>query len=205
VGGNLTLTNALGPVSSGSTTQAVFTMSTNLWITWNWTSEYYLATSANTNGSLLADRTGWYTNATQVTIQANPGGGCSFLQWSGGVVRVEAAGAINVNGTITAAGAAGVANIGGGAGGSIYLRCSRLAGSGVIDGHGGDTANGAEASGGGGGGRIAIYRVVHSFSGTLSTNSVRGGLHTVSPERSGQYGTLVLWQMAAPGSVILMR
>ena len=78
-----TLTNSAGLVDSGSSNAAHFTITTNLGLTWNWTSEYYLACSASVNGSLSADETGWYTNATPVTLTAVPNGGYGFLQWSG--------------------------------------------------------------------------------------------------------------------------
>jgi hypothetical protein len=58
-------------------------MTTNLWLTWNWTTAYYLATSPATNGTLQTDRTGWYTNGTLVTVQAVSSPGYSFSQWSG--------------------------------------------------------------------------------------------------------------------------
>jgi hypothetical protein len=453
------LSNMLGAVTSGVTTQAVFTIDTNQFLTWYWTNEFYLATSANSNGTLQADRTGWYTNGTPVTLQANPDSGFSFLQWSGngvptgqstvnpltvtmdrprsltaqfatltppsvrawtglgdwwsvtnwnpagipgraetvaivsgtatlvdptavtgvivsntgtlrvestgtltvassmvitgasavvvvtnalltcsndltvaaggrlyacggttdnptnpactittlgtllvrsngyvfpfshptnggsaffrvgnltvesggwitassngyagafglgvgggrggggygggggdgvpgselgggtygwsnapvqpgsgsgagyggsrpggGVVWVEADRIVTVDGTIAANGSAADHDKGAGAGGSIYLRCSRFAGTGLCEARGGDTSG---TSGGGGGGRIAVYRAFHAFTGSLSTNSVRGGTNsTYYPARSGQYGTLVLVNLATRGTVFMLK
>ena len=90
----------------------------------------------------------------------------------GGVLRVEASGTVTVNGTITADGqntpSYGAAGWNGfacsyahaGAGGSLYITCRDLVGSGVIsaNGGGGDLYNHSTApSMSGGGGCIAIY------------------------------------------------
>jgi hypothetical protein len=78
-----TLTNMAGFVTSGSPTQAVFVMDTNLFLTWYWTNQYYLTATAGTNGTLLVEKTGWYTNGAVVQVQAVPDGGYAFLQWTG--------------------------------------------------------------------------------------------------------------------------
>jgi hypothetical protein len=77
------LSNLTSVVASGPSNSVSFMMDTNLYLVWRWTTEYYLATSSATNGSLQADRTGWYTNATPVTVTPQPAGGYSFLQWTG--------------------------------------------------------------------------------------------------------------------------
>lgn len=69
----------------------------------------------------------------------------------GGAVRIEAAGAVVVNGTISANGGDG-SSAGSGSGGGIYITCHTLAGTGGII-----RANGGGAYGGGGGGRIAVH------------------------------------------------
>jgi hypothetical protein len=79
------LTNTQGVVSNHSNTDVSFTMTTNLWLTWYWTNSYYLSSAAGANGSLVADKSGWYTNGTQVTLQATPGVNAVFMQWSGDV------------------------------------------------------------------------------------------------------------------------
>jgi hypothetical protein len=79
------LSNSLGVVDSGVSTQAVFTMTTNLYLRWQWTNGWLLDTRALTNGSLLVDRDGWYTNGVSVNIQAVPDGGKYFAQWIGEV------------------------------------------------------------------------------------------------------------------------
>ena len=83
----------------------------------------------------------------------------------GGVVRIEASGVVTVNGSVTAAGGK-TANSGlagaslrdnAGAGGTVNIRCGRLAGSGTISANGGNGDNPESRNGlAGGGGRIAI-------------------------------------------------
>jgi len=78
------VTNAIGTeVASGSGTQAVFQMTEPLSLVWRWTNEFYLTATANVGGSLLMDKTGWYTNGTPVSLTAVPGAAHNFLQWSG--------------------------------------------------------------------------------------------------------------------------
>ncbi len=79
------LTNSAGPISSDVNTEVSFTLNNNMWLTWYWTNSYYLSSVAAPGGTLVADQSGWYTNGTQVTLQANPTGGYTFLQWSGDV------------------------------------------------------------------------------------------------------------------------
>jgi len=81
------LKTALGaPVSSGTTTQAVFQVTTNLVLTWKWTNQYYLSVSAGPNGTATVSKTGWYTNAVVVSgIGAGPDAGYMFNLWSGDV------------------------------------------------------------------------------------------------------------------------
>ena len=72
----------------------------------------------------------------------------------GGVVRIEASGAVNVLGTISANGLGRNRHYsGGGSGGSVYITCKILAGSGTVSANGETT--GAQG-GAGGGGRISI-------------------------------------------------
>ena len=68
----------------------------------------------------------------------------------GGLVWVDAAGDVLMNGTINANGGEAGGNSGAGSGGGVYLRCATFAGAGAI------TANGGSSYVGGGGGRIAV-------------------------------------------------
>ena len=108
----------------------------------------------------------------------------------GGAVKIAAANTLTVNGTITARALAGHD---GGAGGSIWLVCSNLAGNGRVDVRGGD---GTASTGSGGGGRIALAFTNSTFSGIVSA---AGGYNTAFPNdatniKLSQPGTL--W---APG------
>jgi hypothetical protein len=90
------LTNAAGPISNDSNTSVSFPMTEQRWLIWYWTNSYYLSCAATTNGTLAVNQTGWYTNGNQVTVTANPDGGCFFLQWSGDVPDAD-----RTNSTIT--------------------------------------------------------------------------------------------------------
>lgn len=81
----------------------------------------------------------------------------------GGVVRIEANGNITVNGTLTATGS-GSNRGGGGAGGSIFLQCNELSGSGTLNADGGKQAS-PDHHGDGGGGRIALVVTSDRLSG----------------------------------------
>ena len=104
---------------------------------------------------------GGATNGTPDTADAPGSGGGWASNWGsapggagGGVIRIEAAGMVTVNGTLTANGGS-VTDAGGGAGGGIYIACDVFAGTGgVVRANGG--ASGSTHGGGGGGGRIAV-------------------------------------------------
>ncbi|MEM8962621.1 MAG: Ig-like domain-containing protein, partial [Acidobacteriota bacterium] len=77
----------------------------------------------------------------------------------GGVVYLEVGGTLTLDGTINSRGDDGHAAIGGGgAGGSVWIDATTLAGSGTIDAHGGDgVACPSGDDGAGGGGRVALH------------------------------------------------
>jgi len=70
---------------SGTSTQAVFTVNTNVTLTWFWTNQYQLAVSAAPSGSVNSGTlNGFYTNGVSVTnITAAPDPGYDFLSWFG--------------------------------------------------------------------------------------------------------------------------
>jgi hypothetical protein len=122
-------------------------------------------------------------------IQGRPGGA------GGGAIRLTVAGVLQVDGRISAAGAAAPnASGGGGSGGSIYLSAGTLAGSGVIAADGGA---GNSLGGGGGGGRVAILYGTNSFSGLASayggSGYIPGGAGTIYTLASNQsWGQVVV-------------
>ena len=88
---------------------------------------------------------------------SGPTGDVSSAGSGGGAVRIEASGAVTINGSILADGEAGPAGPnGGGSGGSIYITCDTFGGSetGLLSAEGGGAGNGS--AGDGGGGRIAV-------------------------------------------------
>ena len=99
---------------------------------------------------------GYPYGSASMPTQPGSGGGAqknslsSVGGYGGGLVWVEAAGDILMNGTINANGGEAGGNSGAGSGGGVYLRCATFAGAGAI------TANGGSSYVGGGGGRIAV-------------------------------------------------
>jgi autotransporter-associated beta strand protein len=102
-GTNLTAALTNSPVLNGTTTQYVcrgwsgtgsvlasgtstntgsFTLTTNSTLVWLWTTNYWLDTATNGNGSVNVSD-GWKTNGTSVQITATPGADWLFTAWSG--------------------------------------------------------------------------------------------------------------------------
>ena len=90
---------------------------------------------------------------------AGSGGGMAARS-GGGIVRIDASGAVRMDGTVTANGSANVVwKGGGGAGGSVWINCRTIDGTGSVFANGGDR-DGLHVigwhHGGGGGGRISV-------------------------------------------------
>ena len=100
----------------------------------------------------------------------------------GGLIVLEVTGDVSIAGSVVANGAAGtVDNQGGGAGGTVSIRCAVLRGAGSIS---ADGASGEWFDGGGGaGGRVALFFAANEFTGSLSAvgggGAGRGGAGTV--------------------------
>ena len=130
-----------------------------------------------------------------ITNPVNSGSGSAGLI-GGGVILIEVAGDMAVNGTITANGQGftGTAVNGGGAGGSIHIAARTIMGAGTISSDGGRVfdSTGNRQRGGGGGGRIAV---ILTGSGAtfadyeLSQITAYGGS---GEEQSGAAGTVYL-------------
>ncbi|MFZ4576480.1 MAG: hypothetical protein ACOYN0_19005, partial [Phycisphaerales bacterium] len=139
------------------------------------------ATSATFAGGLA------YGSLSQPTTPGSGGGNfqASIAGAGGGAVRLNVAGTLTHNGTITCNGTAGVSAAGSGSGGSIWISAGSLAGSGSLGANG---ANGGSSWGGGAGGRIAVYSNASTFTGPISAT---GGNSTASGQRGGA-GTIYL-------------
>lgn len=109
------------------------------------------------------------------------GGGMS----GGGLLRLNVAGRLYIDGSINANGANNYDTFhchGGGSGGSIHIAANAIEGSGAI------TANGGDAGtycGGGGGGRIAIFCYSNFFDGMITVDGGTG-------LESGEAGTIFI-------------
>jgi hypothetical protein len=116
-------------------------------------------------------------------------------------VRLTAT-SIALDGGILANGRDGTGQSGGGSGGGIFLRTSRLAGGGRIEANGGKAITGSNTfGGGGGGGRIAIlYENLAGFTlasvrapGNTGSCGDTGGAGTIYVKGSGQeHGDLIV-------------
>jgi hypothetical protein len=132
-----------------------------------------------------------YDTALNPTVDLGSGGGNGSAGGAlggqgGGLVDIFVVGVANINGTLTANGAPGLAgggeSGGGGSGGGNRLRCNILAGSGTFEARGGDAAAAANQGGGGGGGRVAVFANDFSAFTGMSTTSVAGGLGGIEGE-----------------------
>jgi hypothetical protein len=100
-------------------------------------------------------------DATNAPVQPGSGGGGFTVGWTGGAgggaIRIEA-GIVTNNGLISADGEDSThAYAGGGSGGSVWIACRAIAGSGgLVTAKGGTAGGTANWAGGGGGGRIAV-------------------------------------------------
>lgn len=119
----------------------------------------------------------------------------------GGLLRVEAADAVVVDGLVAADGGSSiVTNVGAGSGGGIYIRCRSFSGGpdGRLSARGGSATGGN--AGGGGGGRIAVWRFapLDTFAGTISVDAGAG----VSPPAGT--GSVMRIDRPLPNSAIIV-
>ncbi len=140
------------------------------------------------------------------------GDGSSFAGIGGGAIRLECLGNVVVNGTIRADGGNGTTAErysagGGGSGGSIWISCNRISGTGSLYARGGNGADGQDRDGGGGGGgRIAIYSGENTFPSGSGAIDVSGGSALGgAPATDGAVGTLHLEEIPPSGTVIMFQ
>jgi len=121
----------------------------------------------------------------------------------GGVIWLEVARRLVVDGTISANGGGNSGNYaGGGSGGSLYIRCTHLEGQGTLQADGGDAHLTKDGSGSGGGGRIAVWRTTHTFAGTAE-QPAPGSAYLET--RMGGPGTIYWGDIPAGGTVLVIR
>ena len=135
---------------------------------------------------------GTYGSAGAPSLPGSGGGKTNNLTgtgYGGGVIRIEAGGKVTVDGAIAADGEIlPTYGLGGGAGGSLYITCRTIAGSGTLTADGGANIEGNHHGGGGGGGRIAVSFTNDWFTGTHSAAGGQGYSY-------GAAGT-ISWQLA---------
>jgi hypothetical protein len=148
-----------------------------------------------------------YGVSNQVPVSAGSGGGAYdntgayYGGNGGGLIWVEAARKVTLNGTLRADGGTSYHISGvnsGGSGGGIYLTCGTISGSGTLSAKGA-IGGGHSVSAGGGGGRIQVWRVA----GEPLTTDVAGG--ATPSATAGAAGSAYWGQVAAAGTTVLIR
>jgi len=159
-------------------------------------------TAGGTHGGSGGGNSSATYGSEQQPVTAGSGGDGTA---GGGVVRIDASpsGRVMVDGAITADGVSDTSQYNGkGAGGSIYIRCRTFSGGGSLFARGGSGA--ANSVNGGGGGRIAIWRTNHEWTGvTLDRLTLTAG--GTGTSANGQPGTLYLGYIAPKGTMILIQ
>jgi len=122
--------------------------------------------------------------------------------WGGGLFHATVARTVQLDGTINMNGSDCYgAESGGGSGGSVYIKCDRLAGGGTITANGGHGGSTPAYSGNGGGGRIAVYcSKAASWKGMLT--AAAGSCATVYAQPAGDGST---FYKQSGGLQILLR
>ena len=141
-----------------------------------------------------------YGSATQPIDRGSGGGAGSGPLYTGGsegggALRIDVAGTLNVDGSISANGNPGFQdNSGGGSGGSIWITASKVTGSGMISAEGGEGE--LYGGGGGAGGRVAIYQPNHGY----HTNTFLGLASAFGADGAffGDDGTVLFADVSAP-------
>jgi hypothetical protein len=133
-------------------------------------------------------------------VYAGSGGGGFSGRNGGGVVWVEAAERIRVDGVIQAQGTT-AANGGGGAGGGIALSARWFEGAGFLRADGGNNLLASRP--GGGGGRIMVTRLFDSFDHNRA--SATGGTAVTGGNYVGSDGTVEWLQMRGAGTLLIVR
>ncbi len=129
----------------------------------------------------------------------------------GGAVTFRVLGNIVNNGTISADGSVAKASpipgwyTGGGSGGSVFLVCNTLSGSGTITAKGGNGAGTDYGSGGGGGGRISVvYSTSQNIAlGNFSASGGTGGGGVSN--RNGAEGSVNITQKVLPAAEFTLK
>jgi hypothetical protein len=137
--------------------------------------------------------------------------------FGGGVMYINVAGLLTLDGFIHCNAAGGNQQSGGGSGGSIWIETDTMTGFGtisVLGGHGGTSSS--EPGGGGGGGRIALafntnatfLGQLNAFGGVASNGAGTGGAGTVfthqrSTNASSEYQSLVINNNNNPNQPLL--
>ncbi|MFH1784517.1 MAG: Ig-like domain-containing protein [bacterium] len=122
----------------------------------------------------------------------------------GGLIKLNVAGTLRLDGIITANGnnapsGTELGSSGGGAGGSIHITAKELAGNGLINSDGG---NGGNWGGGAGGGRIAIFYETNTFAGDITAYGGIGASGDIE-DNNGGAGTVYIKSLTDEGELLI--
>ena len=127
-------------------------------------------------------------------VDLGSGGGNAYASSGGrggGAIRLSVTGTLTLNGEISARGGAPTGAAGGGAGGSLWINCQTLAGSGRFVADGTSRADNWDS---GGGGRIAVYYADGSHFNSFTTSTASGG------GNDGESGTVGFFDTTVPNN-----
>jgi hypothetical protein len=156
----------------------------------------------------VANGGGTYGSASAPAQPGSPGKSENTSGTGGGLVRILSESSVTVNGMITANGQDCGGYSAAGSGGGIHVVCDTFSGNanGLLSAVGG-TANATVGWGAvaGGGGRIAVWRIWGTFSGTASATNGAGGDSGVVPLATT--GTVYWGQLPprTPGVLLILR
>ena len=158
---------------------------------------------------------GVYGDLTSVLLGGSAGGGTSGFFGSssggfgGGAIRLQAAGEVEIFGSVNANGGNGGSNGyggGGGSGGAIIISAQEVILGDLLSANGGRGGVGEfDNGGGGGGGRILIETLQDGFNnfGTISVAPGRGGNSFFGSGSTGEEGDVSIRTFAAPAPTMV--
>jgi uncharacterized repeat protein (TIGR02543 family) len=76
--------------ASGSSNSFVMVQTNNAELTWQWLTNFYLARSAGTGGSVSGATNGWYAKNSSQELTAVPNTGYQFVNWTGDLSSTQA-------------------------------------------------------------------------------------------------------------------
>lgn len=77
--------------ASGTSTQAIFTVTGDSTLAWLWATNYWLAISTNDAAGMVSPSSGWFAAGSSIQVTATATGNLTFAVWTGDVTTDESA------------------------------------------------------------------------------------------------------------------